>query len=115
MCNCKYTEASCTYQTEGAVLGPQQVGQQTWQVGLVPPAPAGSVEVGWDGEVNVRQKTSDETQTQWHKATKRELLFQTHSKDTLGYSALWNRFSTKIQNAKTVDGSSVKFLKLTEA
>lgn len=88
MCKQKYAEAACTYQAERAVLGPQHVGEQTWQGGLVPPAPAGRVEVRWDRKVKVRQKTSQETQTQRHEATKRELLFKIHSKDALWVTLL---------------------------
>lgn len=57
-------EAVSTYQTEGAIFSPQQVGQQTRQGGLIPPAPPGFVEVGRDGQVDVRQKAKEETDTQ---------------------------------------------------
>lgn len=66
--------ASSTYQTEGAIFSPQQVGQEAQQGGLIPPAPAGCVEVGGDGEVGVWQKASEETHSQGHKTTPRQLL-----------------------------------------
>lgn len=62
------------------------MGQQTGQGGLVPPAPAGGVEVGRDGEIDVRDKTSDETKSQRHKAQKRQLLFK------LEYKCLTNHY-----------------------
>lgn len=65
----KNSRIGSTYQTEGAVFSPQQVGQQARQSGLIPPAPAGCVEVGRDGQVDVRQKSSDETHSQRHKDT----------------------------------------------
>lgn len=65
------------YQTEGAVFSPQQVGQQTRQRGLIPPAPPGFVEVGGDGQVDVGQKADEEAHTQGQKATQRQLLLRT--------------------------------------
>lgn len=66
--------ASSLYQTEGAIFSPQQVGQQARQGGLIPPAPAGCVEVGGDGQVDVWQKAREETQSQRHKNMQRQLL-----------------------------------------
>lgn len=65
-----------TYQTEGAIFSPQQVGQQTRQGGLIPPAPPGFVEVGGDGQVEVWQKANEETHAQRQKATHRQLLLR---------------------------------------
>lgn len=72
----KCSEASNTYQTECAIFSSQQVGQQTRQGGLVTPAPAGCVEVGWNRQVDVRQEASEETESQRYKATQRQLLFK---------------------------------------
>lgn len=65
---------SSTYQTEGAIFSPQQVGQQTRQGGLIPPAPPRFVEVGGDGQVDVGQKADEEAHPQGQKATRRQLL-----------------------------------------
>lgn len=73
---------SSVYQTEGAIFSPQQVGQQTPQGGLIPPAPPGSVQVGGDGQVDVGQKADKEAHAQGQKATQRQLLLR-----TLGESA----------------------------
>ncbi len=71
------------YQTEGAIFSPQQVGQQARQGGLIPPAPAGGVEVGGHGQVDVRQKASEETNSQRHKNTQRQLLSRLWAKQIL--------------------------------
>lgn len=65
-----------TYQTEGAIFSPQQVGQKTRQGGLISPAPPGFVEVGGDGQVGVWYKAKEETHTQRQKATQRQLLLR---------------------------------------
>lgn len=70
-----YREAN-THQTERAIFSPKQVCQQTWQGGLVSPAPTGCVEVGWDGQIDVWQKASEETQSQRYKDMQSELLFE---------------------------------------
>lgn len=63
-----------THQAEGAILGPQQVGQQPRQGGLVPPAPAGLVEEGGHGQVDVGGEAQEETQGERQQATYRQFL-----------------------------------------
>lgn len=62
------------YQTEGAVFHPQEVGQQTRQGGLIPPAPPGFVEKRGDGQVDVRQEANKETYSQSYETRHRQLL-----------------------------------------
>ena len=77
------SRVSSMYQTEGAVFSPQQVGQQAGQSGLIPPAPAGCVEVGGDGQVDVWQKACEETHSQRHQAMQRQLLLRSHGTHVL--------------------------------
>lgn len=63
-----------THQAEGAILGPQQVGQQPRQGGLVTPAPAGLVEEGGDRQVDVGGEAQEETQGERQQATYGQFL-----------------------------------------
>lgn len=66
------------YQTEGAIFSSEQVCEEAVERRLVSPAPASSVEVGGNGQVDVGHKASQETHPQRHQTNKGQTLWEIH-------------------------------------
>ncbi len=68
----------CWYQAEGAVFSSEQVCEEAVERCLVSPAPASSVEVGGNGQVDVGHKASQEARPQRHQTKEGQTLWAMH-------------------------------------
>lgn len=69
------TLCMCGYQTKGAVFSSEQVCEETTKRRLVSPAPASSVQIGGNGQVDVGHKASQKTCPQRHQTIEGQPLW----------------------------------------
>lgn len=68
--------SQCLYQAEGAVFSSEQVCEEAMDRRLVSPAPASSVEVGGNWQVDVGHKASQKTRPQGHQIKEGQTLWE---------------------------------------